>query len=632
MSRSNSGLNINQLEAATWSSGPLLVLAGPGSGKTRVLTEHIAHLIENSPNERFRVLGMTFTNKAANEMRSRLELRIPDQVDRVRATTFHSFAAELLRQHGSHIGIQPDFSILSLEEDRVALLAIAMESRGLPVDSAPNLISFVDRLLQRGVQDNELDEVIKDDGLLNVMRHVFPAYKKQLLLENRMDFDSLLYFAEDLLSTKSAVARQVRIAYRHICVDEFQDTNLGQYRLLQALVGSRPENLFVVADDDQVIYQWNGASLARLDAMRSEYDMTTVQLPTNYRCPADVIEIANSLIAHNMSRTAGKVPSEAARPLSAPAVRLRRFGCLDDEVAWVAQDIAARHTSERGRCAILGRSRKLVGHAAEAIQAAGLPVALGTRKDGFASPQMQWFLTVLRLSLARGDVACVKKLSTSFQTIEGVSVDPADVAAYASACGGDLLRSWFQRALEQDSLSEVTREFLMKAKQEIVERMEFRRFTNLALPWTDEVEERLSTEENPTGDYSDERAMWLGIARDIDSRFGRDNVTLGLLLQEFDLAPKTPQPPKGAVSCLTIHGAKGLEFAHVYLIGLVEDQLPAYGPIKSGDSSPQMEEERRNCFVAITRTQESLTLTYSDTYFGWATRPSRFLFEMGLLN
>lgn len=626
-------LNINQRAAVEWSGGPLLVLAGPGSGKTRVLTEHIAHIIETSPQDRFRVLALTFTNKAASEMRSRLESRIPHEIDRVRATTFHSFAAEILRQHGAHVGVRPDFSIASLQEDRQLLLADAVNASAADemVEPNPKLLPLIDRLLERGATDDELPDIIKDQGLLETMKRVYPNYRQQMIEQNRLDFASLLYFARRLLAEKPAVSRQVRVAYKHVCVDEFQDTNLGQYRLLHALIGDGPENLFVVADDDQVIYQWNGASLARLDKMRRDYDMTTVQLPTNYRCPADVIEIANRLISHNKGRTAGKLPSESARSMGEPSVWLRQFASLPLELEWVADDIEQRPGKERGNTVVLGRSRKLVAAAAAALEARGIPFALGTRKDRFESPQMRWLLATLRLSLARGDMSQLQELSSSFYQIEGIRIDSKEVEAYASACGGDLLRSWFQRTLEGEQLGSATRHFLEGAKRVIVERLDFRQFSTAALEWGDAIEDRLNQAGNPTGDYADERDTWLAIARDVDARFGADEVTVGLLLQEFDLSPKTPKPPRDSVQCLTIHGAKGLEFAHVYLVGLVEDQLPAYGAIRRGPDSQEMEEERRNCFVAITRAQDTLSLSYSDEYFGWGCRPSRFLDEMGLL-
>ena len=257
-------LNPNQRLAVEWNEGPLLVLAGPGSGKTRVLTMRVAKHILDSPGKRFRVLGLTFTNKAAAEMRQRVEELVPDCRDRALLTTFHSFCADILRQHGSHVGIKPDFVILNQDSDREGVLSDtikALNRKGMDTDKNDiKLLPVIDRFLSNAVPDSQVLRLVKDQDFAQKLSALYSEYRRQLIVNNRLDFSSLLIVTLDLLGGRPAIAKQIRTIYSHICVDEFQDTNLAQYLLLKAIVGADPRNLFVVADDDQIIYQWNGAS------------------------------------------------------------------------------------------------------------------------------------------------------------------------------------------------------------------------------------------------------------------------------------------------------------------------------------------------------------------------------------
>ncbi len=307
-----SDLNESQRRAVEWDGGPLLVLAGPGSGKTLVLTLRIARLIASAPEERFRILGLTFTTKAATEMRTRLSQLVPEAKDRAQLSTFHAFCADLLRQHGSHIGLRPDFAILTQEADRQAVMSdaiAALKKEHVQVDTGDlRLMPVIDRLFANCASDSEAANLFSDQERSTKIRALFSEYKQQLIANNRLDFAALLYFGNSLLATKPSVAKQVQIVYPDVCVDEFQDTNLAQYRLLRAIVGSGPARLFVVADDDQIIYQWNGASPERLRELRQDYNMEVIQLPANYRCPSEVIRAANNLIRHNLDRSPGKEP------------------------------------------------------------------------------------------------------------------------------------------------------------------------------------------------------------------------------------------------------------------------------------------------------------------------------------
>lgn len=300
-----SSLNENQLQAVLWDKGPLLVLAGPGSGKTRVLTYRIARLLEQSPGEHFRILALTFTNKAAAEMRERVEQLVPSELGRVRLTTFHSYAAELLQQHGNHINLRPDFQILSNDADREALLDdVLIEVRRETNYSLPShfraaqLLPAITRLLDRCIPANQAEKILAQARVENAsaLAQVYAAYREALRRTNALDFPSLIAEALELLTRFPFVSKHVRKVFKHILVDEFQDTNHSQYRLLSLIVKPDPSTLFVVADDDQIIYQWNGASPQRIQDLRTDFGVFELQLPENYRCPSEVITLALSLI------------------------------------------------------------------------------------------------------------------------------------------------------------------------------------------------------------------------------------------------------------------------------------------------------------------------------------------------
>jgi DNA helicase-2/ATP-dependent DNA helicase PcrA len=630
-----SALNANQQAAVAWDEGPLLVLAGPGSGKTKVLTTRIVRLVSESPAKRFRILGLTFTTKAADEMRSRIDTMITDGRDRVQLGTFHSFAADVLRQHGSHVGFKPDFVILNQTTDREAVLLDAIREcarNGIDTDENDvKLLPFLDRLLDQCTHSEEVRNRVRDPDLADKAAALFAQYRGELEKTNRLDFPCLLSKAIELLESKPSVARLLRTTYTRVCVDEFQDTNYSQYRFLRAIVGASPPDLFVVADDDQIIYQWNGASPERLSELRNDYKMAVVQLPANYRCPPAVIDLANKLIQHNISRSAEKQPLVAIKPNDrVDSVRIERFDDVSEEMTWVAADIASRGPQAHSKCVLLARTKKTLEAAAAALWAAGVTPALHVRRDEFESAAFRWLHSTLRLANARGDREQVRRVCKAFYTIDGLDLRVEQIAASAAVTGGDLLRAWFEEALAREAISDLSREFLTALRTRIVSRLDFQGFINISLDWFRRLHADEARDQEALGDFEAEEATWRELVQAIGDRLG-ESMTLEAFLHEMDLAPKVPPPPPNATRCLTIHSSKGMEFEHVYVVALVEDELPSFQAVKKGDDSRELQEERRNCFVAITRAQESLTLTYAGKYRGWSKHPSRFLYEMGLL-
>ena len=630
------GLNESQLKAVRWEDGPLLVLAGPGSGKTMVLTHRIARMIEASPEKHFKILGLTFTNKAAAEMRDRIATLVPNARERILLTTFHSFSADLLRQHGHHIGLKPDFTILAQDADRHSLLDEAIERVGVDQleHTGENLLPLIARLIENDVAPDDALNVLRQYEFIDAesLSRAYRYYRSLMVERNSLDFVGLISEALGILRTHTGVGKHVRRIYPYVCVDEFQDTNLSQCEVLRHLVNPTTKNLFVVADDDQIIYQWRGASPARLWKLREEFGMELHQLPENYRCPAEVVALANRLIKHNFDRYAGKGDLRAHKKFSnSSAARVFVFNDFDAEAAWVADSIAKSAPEFRAKCVVLARTRKLLEQVVDALEEKGVRGYLAARKNEFEGAPLQWLHSTLRLANSRTSRAHLRSVCKAFYSIEGVDLNVRDIVSHASAKDIDFLRSWAELALTRQELASHTRQFIKGALlSDLVDRLDFWKFQKAAFAWLNDFPEIRPDVEGVYDVYEDEKEAWLNLVSDISGLHGKSEVSLHLLLQELDLRSKSPEPPKGAVPCFTVHASKGLEFDHVFLVGMVEDQLPSWAAVKKGDDSHEMREERRNCFVAITRAEKSLTMTYAGEVNGWDKARSRFLSEMGI--
>ena len=630
-------LNSNQRFAVEWDQGPILVLAGPGSGKTKVLTSRVSRLLNGSADSYWRVLALTFTTKAATEMRDRVKTQVPNSEFRAKLTTFHSFAVDLLRQHGSHIGIQPNFTIITDDSDRRSLMNEAL-ARVDTYDisfSVENLLPLIDRFMERnGNSGPGIDSLHNQHEEGDVVEQIYKEYRSILLERNLIDFPSLLVESLSLLRNVTGVRKQMHRAYRYICVDEFQDTNLSQYNLLYELVNPETRNLFIVADDDQIIYQWNGASSERLKQVKNDFEMMVVNLPENYRCPPNVVKIANRLIAVNTRRLEEKRDTQAYKvsERNLKVVGVHRFSSFSDEASWVSRSIANRPIGERRKCVVLARTKKLLDEVIEQLNRVSLVGFSGTRKNEFLSPQLKWLHSLLRLANARSSSVNLYKVCKSFCELAGVDVDPNEIVLEGNSGDVDYLREWANTVLKND-LSSISEDMIKKAVLHfLADRLNHGEFLTKAFQWLDRSSETGFRVNNWYDEYASEKETWNSLMNDIYNHYGTRDISLYQMLQELDLRSKAPKPPREAIPCMTIHASKGMEFDHVYLIGMVEDQLPSWMSIKKGKNSPEMEEERRSCFVAITRAQESLHLTFSDKVNNWRKEPSRFLSEMGVLD
>lgn len=617
-------LNGNQQTAANWGDGPILVLAGPGSGKTAVLTLRIARLIKATPEENFKVLGLTFTVRAANEMNKRLLELLGVHSQRVQLKTFHSFCSDLLRQHGSHLGLKPDFSVITDDKDRTLILKDINDRGEVLIDDPEDTLKKIDKMFIRGILPEELESYFEPDKIeqCNKLRAIFNSYIEALLLSNQLDFGSMIYFAHRVLSTKKRIANQIRTVYNYICVDEFQDTNLAQYQILKQIAPDETSNLFVVADDDQVIFQWNGADPKRLQELKLDYKPEIVQLPENYRCPGKIVAIANLLIKHNADRIDSKIAG-VSHNSDAGAISLMDFKDAEQELDGLAAEIVKIEKSRRSTCLVIARTNQMLVKAKQVLLSHDIEAEIVSKSQDFFSAVFQFLYLILKLYNSPESKSILNKLCAVATSLNGITLSAEEISTQSSVDGSGLLRTFFNYA----SISAILEPVCILADANLFETINYREFVKRSLEYFELQNPDLPIDESYP-DYSSDKSEWERISHEIKQSHG-EQVSLHIFLQEMDLTPKEKSLPRTCVRLQTVHTAKGMEFEHVYVIGLAEDQFPTYFSKKNGDSA--VEEERRNCFVAITRASRTLYLSYAKKYNGWSKEPSRFLREMGLL-
>jgi len=622
-------LNSNQQEAVNWGEGPLMVLAGPGSGKTTVLTQRIIKILNESIGERFRILALTFTKNAAKNMREKIDAAVSKGRERAYLTNFHSFCVDVIRQHGELESIDTKFSILTTEEDRQELLLeIINEAKEKGLDFKKEdirYLSVINSTLERCIIPEE--EPIPNSDRTKV-EYLYYHYVKKMRTTARIDYTGLLFFAYILLGKKQ-VYKHYSIVYKYICVDEYQDTNFVQYKLLTRLLKEENPNLFVVADDDQIIYQWNGASPERLSEIMVNYKMQVLQLPENYRCPTDVVNIANKMITKNTYRYPSKIPSVSlSGEIIHNSIQLFSFESFDEEMAWIAKDILSKDRTNKDT-KIMGRTRKLLEDAQSNLSNVGITSVIYQRKIEFESYPMSFLHSLLRLFSSRADKIRLQRLLAAFYQIEGVNIDYHYVIGQSGFTNGDLLKAYIKTVCEIARITDKTKDFIHKIDNDSYY-IEYNNLIELTFNWLDSFENSASIPEETYNNYSSEKNIFLQLKNEIEQE-ATDKLPLSIFLQELDSRDKIDPIPDGAFELITIHAAKGLEFENVYLIGMADDLLPSYNSIKNGARPENLEEERRSCYVAITRTLKTLTMTYSNKYNGWIKNPSRFLYEMELL-
>lgn len=619
-------LNLNQRSAANWSNGPLLVLAGPDSGKTEVLALSIANLLKENP--KASVLGLTYTDTAAAEMRERVEQRYGKSTWRVRLQTFNQFAAQTLRQHGSHIGLRSNFLILNSHEDRIMILDRVLQN--LPNISDPdfpddpnNLLRLIDRLFTDSYSGNGKFSILPITP--SWIQPLFNGYCETLINTNRVDFRSLVYLVNRLLIKKPAVAHLTQLTWKQIYVDELQNIDQVEYDLLRLISPERNRQVFFVIDDVQLIYRWNGTHIQRLNNLQRDYRLHTLQFPESIRCPPEIIRIANRLTENNEAKRVSEENMEAFQQScdSTPMVRCLNFASLKEEAKFIGEDIQKRGLLHED-CAVFGRSNKLLHNTVRELCNIGHEAFLFQKKRALDSPLASILLEALRLANLPHNRVVLGRLCRAWYQLTGEMIKVTAVDAQAALVGGNFLRAWLNitnhvTAQKDNCLLQIIQNYLL-------DHLNFRQIIN----WLKEDECQSFKNQYMLESTEEEINTWLTLDEEIIAEHGI-NVPLSTYLREFDITSKPSFPKENVIRCMIIHQARGLQFKHVYLIGMAQEIFPSSRALQSDTNSQKLEEERRNCFASITSAQNTLTLTRSEEYFGSQKQPSQFLKEMQLL-
>ncbi|MEY8321794.1 ATP-dependent helicase [Lachnospiraceae bacterium 46-61] len=624
-----------QKKAINWNEGSVVVLAGPGSGKTAVLTDRIKRILNESKKESFRILALTFTNKAAQEMSERILEGVNNVEHRLYVGTFHSFCLEVLRNHGSYIGLKSNFDIYNSDDDLNEVIDdVCDKYRDIdPTFPAKefkllNMIRFFERRLC--YTEEEIINAMPQTKYSEAYKWIYQEYLKTMLGRCTLDFDLLILLTHRLFIYKPAIARIYSKTYRYINIDEFQDTNYGQYMLLTSMCRNTNNNIFIVADDDQVIYGWNGADHKRIAKFKNEYKAELIQLNQNFRCPKDVIQVANNLIAHNSGRESTKKPLEAMKIDidDNQHIFCKGFSDENSEINAITQLIKKiKKENPDDTICVLARTNRLLELAFQSAKKEHIKCEKTKRKNDFETPYILWIFLLLKLANHRTDRKIFLQLINIMNEEMGLPINGDEVILESDVMDGDLLKALRLKCCQKFNDEEFEKSFSLN----LVEGKDFIRFIEDAFKWSEEQISNIKNtacKEQMFENYKIEKKVWTDFQRHLNSYNDLKEILLLTYIQEFSMISKEDEPQKDAVQFLTIHASKGKEFDHVILIGMANDELPSFQSLQKGINSTEMEEERRNCFVAITRTKKSLYLTYSEKYFGWKKQPSIFLNEM----
>ena len=638
-------LNPQQREAALYEDGPCLIVAGAGTGKTKTLTTKIAKLIEEGYSP-YRILAVTFTNKAAQEMRQRVEALVPGQSRNVWIHTFHSFGVRLLRQHAQKLGLTRDFAIYD-ESEQKRVVTLLLEQAGVkePKKEAGSIVSLISRAKDDGITPQMLSSSATQSGLDYKMRaaDIYQKYEQKLKEAGALDFGDLLVKTLQLLKEHEDVREYYQQFFQYILVDEYQDTNHMQY-LITRLLAEKHRKLCVVGDPDQSIYSWRGANIRNILEFEKDFkDAKIITLEQNYRSTKVILDASNQLIVKNSQRKEKNLFTEKQH---GDDIEVREHESDIDEAKWVARTI--RYLVEQegyslDEIAVFYRTNAQSRNFENAFREYKVPYRLVGTVSFYNRQEVKDILCYARMLInPNDDISLLRIINTPTRGLGKTAQER--LLAYAQANHISL----YGALKAAQSVPNLT----PQARRAAIE------FVKMVENWRSEM---LIT--SPLGlldmifKTSGYKAMLEKDAQqeDVEAQNRLDNVgelindvrqyqdrcqdaemeaSLSDFLQEVSLKTGEDEyqtEDKGAVTVMTVHLAKGLEFGAVFVSGLEEDQFP----IKCDDEK-EMEEERRLCYVAMTRAKERLFMTHAQRRLKYGQIqphvPSRFLFESGLLS
>ena len=609
-------LNEQQREAVYHTEGPLLILAGAGSGKTRVLTHRIAYLIEERGVNPWNILAITFTNKAAGEMRERVDDIVGFGSESIWVSTFHSTCVRILRRHIDRLGYDTNFTIYDTDDQKTLMRDIC---KYLQIDTKicreRNLLAAISAAKNEMVSPEGFRLRAEGDFSRQRIASVYEEYEKQMKANNALDFDDLLVKAVQLLKTQPDVLDYYQERFRYIMVDEYQDTNNVQFQFVSTLA-AKYRNLCVVGDDDQSIYKFRGADIRNILNFENVFeDAKVIKLEQNYRSTGTILDAANAVIRNNRGRKDKTLWTDNGQ---GEKIELRQFDTGYDEAEYIVGDI--RSHVDSGDCsyndnAVLYRTNAQSRLFEEKLVSANIPYKLVGGVNFYARREIKDLLSYLKtIDNGKDDLAVRRIINVPKRGIGLTSVTRVQeyalqrgVSFYEAVLGADLIPGIGRGLPKLESFAALIEHFRSEAgKMSILELLEDIIETTgyiEELKTEGEIEaeariENIDELKNKAADYEE------------SCRERGEAPTLGGFLEEVALVADIDSLDEDSdyVVLMTLHSAKGLEFPRVYLAGMEDGLFPSYMTITS-DSPEQLEEERRLCYVGITRAMKQLTLT-----------------------
>lgn len=608
-------LNKPQKEAVFHTEGPLLILAGAGSGKTRVLTHRIAYLIEEKGVNPWNILAITFTNKAAEEMRQRVDSLVGIGAESIWVSTFHSMCVRILRRYIDRLGYDNRFTIYDTDDQKTLMKEVC---RKTDIDTK----RFKERMLLSVISSAKNEMILPEEFELNAggdfvqlkIAKVYKEYEAQMRANNALDFDDLLVKTVQLLETQPDVRENYQERFRYIMVDEYQDTNTVQFRLVSLLAG-KYRNLCVVGDDDQSIYKFRGANIRNILDFEKEFsDAKVIKLEQNYRSVGNVLEVANSVIRNNKGRKEKTLWTDNEK---GEKIRLRQFDTAYDEAQFISEDI--KDETEQGANysdhAVLYRTNAQSRLLEEKFVAMNIPYKIVGGINFYSRREIKDVLSYLKtIDNGKDDLAVrriinVPKRGIGLTTINRIQESAAarGIGFYDALSAPDLIPGIGRSASKLDSFAALIEYFKGRSEEsgvtdlltEVIEKTGYTESLEADDP--EELEARVQN--------IDELVSKAAVYEESCSDRG-ERPTLSGFLEEVALVADIDSvaEDRDYVILMTLHSAKGLEFPHVYLAGMEDGLFPSYMSI-SGDDPEELEEERRLCYVGVTRAEEKLTLT-----------------------
>ena len=608
-------LNNMQQEAVYHTEGPLLILAGAGSGKTRVLTHRIAYLIAEKGVNPWNILAITFTNKAAQEMRERVDKIVGMDGGSVWVSTFHSTCVRILRRHADRIGYDNNFTIYDTDDQKTLMKDVC---RRLNVDTK----KYKERSLLAQISHAKDELITPDEMLLNAadfnekkVAEIYREYQNSLRRNNALDFDDLIVKTVELFQHCDQVLEQYQERFRYIMVDEYQDTNTVQFKFV-SLLASRYGNLCVVGDDDQSIYKFRGANIGNILGFERVFpDAKVIRLEQNYRSTQNILNAANDVIANNTERKPKTLWTENPE---GDKLHFRQFMNGFEEAEYVVGDISKKHREGTCRyrdCAILYRTNAQSRLFEEKCLLANIPYKIVGGVNFYARKEIKDLLSYMKtIDNAADDLAVRRILNVPKRGIGATTIgrvqeyaDHMQVSFYDALRVSEEIPSIGRAQSKIDGFVTFIQSLKSKAAAYTVQEL-LEEIIDLT-GYADELREEDTEESRARLENIDELISKTVSYQEAMAAEGRE-ASLSGFLEEIALIADidSVDPDQDYVLLMTLHSAKGLEFPYVYLAGMEDGVFPSSMCIFSGDLS-DMEEERRLCYVGITRAMKDLTLT-----------------------